>query len=64
MFVGVVHVLTQLAIGWLVEVTDVALPKENVPVSGSVLPPEVKVVADAVMCQPAPLPVASVAVSC
>ena len=64
--VGSVHVrmTTQVAVGVLVEETEVLLPvKTSVPESGSVLEPEVKVVAEVVMCQPAPLPVRSLTVS-
>ena len=66
-FVGSVHVVdaAHVAVGAVVPVADVTLPVvTNVPVFGSVWVPFVNVVADAVTCQPAPLPVASLTVSC
>jgi hypothetical protein len=66
-FVGSVHVVdaAHVAVGAVVSATDVTLPVvTNVPVFGSVWVPFVNVVADAVTCQPAPLPVASLTVNC
>jgi hypothetical protein len=66
-FVGRVHVVpaAHVAVGAAVAEIEVVLPVvTNVPVSGNVWVPFVKVVAEAVTCQPAPLPVASLTVYC
>jgi hypothetical protein len=66
-FVGTVQAraTTQAAVGALAEVTEPVLPlNTKVPMFGNVFEPEVNVVAAVVMCQPAPVPVASRTVSC
>ena len=65
MFAGGVQVVEHVADGPVVAVMSEVLPfVTNVPASGNVLPPLVKVVAEIVTCQPAPVPVASPTVYC
>jgi len=63
--VGRVHDPTQVAVGAVAAAELLTLPvKSKAPVLGSDFGPVVNVVAETVTCQPAPVAVLSVAVSC